>query len=77
MDRKKYSKTGLEVPFRLVRSPKRQNYKARKSLEQDGPSTKLLEILVAPHFYSLEYRHLGIFQRYLLARQAFKTPITI
>ncbi len=60
MDRKKYSKTGLKVPTRLVRSPKRQNYRARKSLEQDGPSTKLLEILVAPHFYSLEYRHLGI-----------------
>jgi DNA-binding transcriptional ArsR family regulator len=62
MSYRKYTNSGVLIPSRLVRSPKRQNYKAKQSLKEDGSFKELLDILVDPHLYSLEYRHLGIDQ---------------
>jgi hypothetical protein len=60
MSYRKYTNSGVLIPNRLVRSPKRQNYKAKQSLKEDGSFRELLDILVDPHLYSLEWRHLGI-----------------
>jgi hypothetical protein len=60
MSNKKYTKSGVLIPPRLIRSPKRQNYRAKASLKAGGSFRELLDILVDPHHYSLECRHLGI-----------------